>query len=81
MDTEQIAGGAAIGGVVTWLVQRLLGSPDKVAALTDRVTRLEAIVNGESNGLVTVVGRLAGAVERLDRLVERIDARLEASDR
>jgi hypothetical protein len=98
----EIASIAAAGGVVSWLIQRILGQGDTskkdqdalkaeiektcatlradVERISARVGVLEQQVSGAGLGLITVVGRLASAVERLDTVVTRIDARMEAAE-
>ena len=52
-DLGAVAASAAGGGVIAWLVQRTLGSPDKhrdeVAALRERVIRVESRIGSEGD--------------------------------
>lgn len=48
-ETTTVVSSVAGGGVVAWLVQRVLGSPDKVAELEKRVIKLESRVGSEGD--------------------------------
>jgi hypothetical protein len=51
----------------------------EVSHVKEEVSVLKQQVSGPGFGLTTVVGRLADAVEKLDTVVTRIDARMEAA--
>lgn len=64
-----------------WMATRIVKQTDDVvkansqdiALLRDRVLRLEGVVSAESWGLVSVVGKLNGNVEKLTSAVEHIN--------
>jgi uncharacterized coiled-coil protein SlyX len=48
-ETTTVVSSVAGGGVVAWLVQRVLHSPDKVTELEKRVIRIESRIGSEGD--------------------------------
>lgn len=80
-DAVGLGVAAAVGAGAKWLVDRLLGQPDKTAALEARVMALESALNGPITGLVRVVDQMRTATEGLARAVDKIEVRLETLEK
>jgi hypothetical protein len=79
-DTGTVVASVAGGGVVAWIVQRLLGSPDKVVELEKRVIRIEARVgsDGDVGTIMHVLTEVQEAQRETQKLLHSILNRLGA---
>jgi hypothetical protein len=77
-ETGTVVASVAGGGVITWLMQRVLNSPEKVNEIEKRVIRLESRVGSEGDvgTIMHVLAEVQEAQRETQQMLRDIMSRL-----